>query len=135
VAEEGVEGPRTCVRVVKEVIKSSGYGAVDLTGLVRSVVSREGLSEGLVTVYTPEPACTIIMAEFESSLLQDFERMVKEYCGSSPTLVEALLGKFAGAPVVDGDVQLGAFKKFILLDLSRLPGEKEVLITLEGEFI
>ncbi len=132
---EEINRPKTCVRVVKEVVKSSGYGATDLTGLVRSVVSREGLSEGLVSVYTPEPSCAIIMAEFESSLLQDFERMIKEYCGGSPVLVEALLGKFAGAPVVEGDVQLGAFKKFILLDLSRLPSEKEVLVTLEGKFI
>lgn len=122
----------TLVKVVKVRIKSSGYGVEDLTETVKDVVRVEGLKEGLVAVFTPEPGCSVTMIEYEPGLMKDLERVIREYCGANPALAEALVGKFAAAPVVNGEVALGTFKHFVLVDLSRRAGVKEVLITLEG---
>jgi len=125
-------GEETLVKVVKVWVRSGGYGVVDLTETVKDVVRVEGLREGLVTVFTPEPGCSVTMIEYEPGLMKDLERVVKEYCGANPALAEALVGKFAAAPVINGEVALGAFKHFVLVDLSRRAGVKEVLVTLEG---
>ncbi len=125
-------GGETLVKVIKVRIKSSGYGVEDITEIVEDVVRVEGLREGLVSVFTPEPGCSVTMIEYEPGLMKDLERVIREYCGANPVLAEALVGKFAAAPVVDGEVALGTFKHFILVDLSRRAGVKEVLITLEG---
>ncbi len=120
------------VKVVKVGIRSEGYGVKDLTGIVRDAVSREGVREGLVSVFTPNPGCSVTMIEYEPELMGDLERVIREYCGANPVLAEALIGKFAAAPIVNGEVVLGTFKHFVLVDLSRSEGVKEVFIVIEG---
>ncbi len=121
-------------KLVERKVFSKGYTAVNLTGLVEEIVVETGLREGIVTVYSPEPRVTVLLVEYEPSLLRDLEEFMSRYSDRYERVVDALFGKSVSVPVVDGGLDLGVFKHIVLVDLSRMEGSKRVVIGLEGLF-
>jgi len=119
-------------KMVQQSIESSGYTAIDLTEIVKETVHSCRLREGLVTVYSPEEHVIITLIEYEPNLLGDLEEFIKKYSERQEPVLEALLGKSVTVPVVDGRLDLGAFKNIVMVDLSRKKGLKRVYFALEG---
>jgi len=122
------------LRLAKLALDSPGYTAEDLTPAVLDLIRRQRLTNGVVTLYAASPGTAVVLIEYEPELLKDLEELIASLGGRSPAVAEALLGKEASAPVVRGSLETGRFKNFVFIDLSRSPGEKEVVAVLEGVF-
>ena len=121
-------------KLIEESVFSNGYTAIDLTELVESIVVENKLYEGIVTVYSPEPSITILLIEYEPSLLRDLEDFISKHTSRYKHVIDALLGKSVIVPVVDGGLDTGVFKRIVLVDISYKRGSKRVLVGLEGVF-
>ncbi len=121
-------------KLVERKVFSKGYTAVNITGLVEETVVENGLREGIVTVYSPEPRVTILLIEYEPSLLRDLEEFMSRYSDRYEHIVDALFGKSVSVPIVGGGLDLGVFKHIVLVDLSHMEGSKKVVVGLEGLF-
>ncbi|RLG86225.1 MAG: hypothetical protein DRO39_03715 [Thermoprotei archaeon] len=122
------------LRLARLTLDSPGYTAEDLTPAVLGLIRRQRLTNGVVTLYAASPGTAVVLIEYEPELLKDLEELIASLGGRSPVVSEALLGKEASAPVVRGSLETGRFKNFVFIDLSRSPGEKEVVAVLEGVF-
>ncbi|MEM2699025.1 MAG: YjbQ family protein [Ignisphaera sp.] len=122
------------VKIIKMVIDSSGYTAMDITSYVNSVVKSHGLSHGLAHIFTPEKKCSITLIEYEPELLADLEEFLKRVGCIDVGLCDAVIGKGTVLPVVNGSLFTGQFKRIVFIDTSRTVGEKSVVLTLEGIF-
>jgi len=111
---------------------SSGYTAVDLTKTIEEVLRSRGFKTGIVTVYSPEEHVIITLIEYEPNLLSDLENFIKRYSTSYESVLEALLGKEVTVPAVNGVLDLGTFKKIVMVDLSHKEGLKKVYVAIEG---
>lgn len=122
---------RLDVRLLEENIETTGWTAVDLTEKIQEIVAREGLLHGIVTVFTPEKDVVVTTIEYEAELLADLENLIARL-GGPGGVVEALIGKSTTVPVAKGRLETGAFKRIVLVDVSRNPGVKKVVVALEG---
>ena len=122
------------LKIYRLVIESPGYTAIDVTEYVRRVVSESGMLNGLVPVYSKEDGCAVIEIEYEPGLLADLEELLKRIGCLDTKLCDTVLGKEVQVLVVNGELFLGQFKRVVLIDVSRVAGEKELVVALEGEF-
>jgi len=122
------------LKLVRVSLESPGYTAIDLTPTVVSLIREHRLVNGVVSLYAASPGTAVVLVEYEPELLSDLEELIAELGSKSPAVAEALMGKEASAPVVKGSLETGRFKHFVFLDLSREPGEKFVVVALEGVF-
>jgi len=115
----------------KILVKTNGWTAIDLTEDIQRIVYEKKLKHGVVTVFTPDKNVVVTTIEYEPQLLGDLESLINRLGGPSG-VVEALIGKTTTVPVVDSSLETGAYKRIVLIDLSNEPGDKEVVIVLEG---
>jgi len=121
--------------VEKIKIPSNGYTAVNLQGEIERMIKSKGLIDGIVKLYARDKCCLVVLTEYEPGLMHDLEDALKKIEEEKRCLVaETLYGKNASIPVRDGETYQGIFKHPILIDISREPGDKEVVIVLEGIF-
>ena len=112
-------------------VKTNGWTAMDLTEDIQRIVYEKKLKHGVVTVFTPSKNVVVTTIEYEPQLLGDLESLIKKLGGPS-SIVEALIGKTTTIPVVNSNLETGTYKRIVLIDLSNEPGDKEVIIVLEG---
>ncbi len=124
---------KVTVKVFKLTVGSSGYEAIDLTENVKEVVLNSGLINGVAVVHTPSRYCSVTMIEYEPELLADLEEFVSK-CGGLSGIGEALIGKSVVVPVANSELRLGTFKRVVWIDFSKVSGDKEVVVVLEGVF-
>jgi thiamine phosphate synthase YjbQ (UPF0047 family) len=122
------------LKIYRLGVESPGYTAIDVTEHVRRVVSESGMLNGLVLVYSKDVGCAVIEIEYEPGLLADLEELLKRIGCLDTKLCDAVLGKEVQVLVVNGELFLGQFKRVVLVDVSRVAGEKELVVALEGEF-
>jgi len=115
----------------KILVKTNGWTAIDLTEDIQRIVYEKKLKHGVVTVFTPDKDVVVTTIEYEPRLLGDLESLIKRLGGPSG-VVEALIGKTTTVPVVNSSLETGAYKRIVLIDLSNEPGDKEVVVVLEG---
>jgi len=115
----------------KILVKTNGWTAIDLTEDIQRIVYEKKLKHGIVTVFTPSKNVVVTTIEYEPQLLGDLESFIKKL-GEPSSIVEALIGKTTTIPVVNSSLETGAYKRVVLIDLSNEPGDKEVVIVLEG---
>ena len=118
------------LEIVPFEIETEGYGAYDLTDTIQEEVLKHKLVTGLVTTYSPEEHVVVVLIEYEPNLLADLEKLIKNLGGIS----EALLGKVASVPVINGFLETGRFKRIVLVDISNRRGVKKVYVAMEGLF-
>jgi len=119
-------------KLFREGVRSNGYTAIDITGVIEEVIHSIRVKEGAVTVYSPEEHVVITLIEYEPNLLSDLESFIKGFSKHYQPVLEALLGKSVTVPIINGDLDLGTFKRVVLLDLSSKEGLKGVYLAVEG---
>lgn len=122
------------VRILKISIESEGYTVIDITNHIKNIVLEFKMNKGIVVIYTQEKGCALAEIEYEPELLADLEFLLEKLGCINANLCDIVLGRNIIVPVVNGSLFLGQFKNIVLIDTSRIPGQKSMVIVLEGVF-
>lgn len=106
-------------------------GFVDVTDDLSAALAESGIVDGQVTVFAPNAACSIIVNELESGLLEDvrsaLERM-RTHDGIAPVIGSASIV----LPAVAGRLRLGTWQRVLLVELDKAC-DRELVIRILGE--
>ncbi len=118
---------------------------VDITDDVREAVSKSGVEEGIVHVFSRHTTAAVIVNEPESGLLRDvvnkLEELVPEGAGYEHDKVDnnadshlraILLGPSVTLPVAGGEPVLGTWQSILFVELDG-PRTRRVLVTVVGD--
>lgn len=120
----------------------------DITAEVAQLVRESGVSDGIVTVFTPSSTSGITTIEYESGALADFERLLDEIIpphreyrhnlrwgdGNGHSHIRAaLIGPSLTVPFVKGRLQLGTWQQIVFCDFDNRPRHRELVVQIVGE--
>jgi len=120
----------------------------DITRQVAEVVRGTGLSDGVVTVFTPSATSGLTTIEYESGALADLERLLDETVppdrdyrhnlrwgdGNGHSHVRAaLIGPSITIPFVDGRLTLGTWQQLIFMDFDNRSRSRRLVVQIMGE--
>lgn len=130
-------------------VNTHGDGdVVDVTSDVSELVSKSGLSSGIVTVFAPGATAGVTTIEFEPGLVEDidelFERIAprnRDYHhnlrwndGNGHSHVRAsLLGPSLTIPFNDGKLILGVWQQIVLIDFDNRSRKRDIFCQVMGE--
>ena len=135
-------------RATVERSSTAGTDLFDLTDEVASEVDRSGVSEGLVTVFTPGATAAVTTIEYESGCLEDLRRALEEIAPADGEyahnlrwgdgngyshLRAALLGPSLTVPVAAGRPILGTWQQVLVCDFDNKPRTRKIVIQVQGE--
>lgn len=121
---------------------------IDITDQVRSAVKNSGLSNGIVTVFTPSSTSALTSIEYESGALSDLKRLFDEVAdpsrhyqhnarwgdGNGHSHVRAALLKADfTVPFVNGRLTLGTWQQIIFVDFDNRSRRRELVVQMIGE--
>ena len=105
---------------------------VDVTDDIQDAVRASEVRDGRAVVLAPTDACSIMVNERESGLLQDLKKVLARLTGDGPR-PHALLGSSSVViPIQDGRLHLGTWQRVLLVELKE-PGERWLDIEIIGE--
>ncbi len=130
-------------------IDTAGRGTVDLTGEVRRLVKRSGVTAGLCHVFIHHTSASLMICEnADPSVRRDLERyMAKtapdgnpeyEHDAEGPDDMAAhirslLTGSELTVPVIDGRPALGTWQGIYLWEHRHRPHRRSLTVTVMGE--
>ena len=130
-------------------LNTQGNGdIVDITDDVTREVERFGLTDGVVTLFTPSSTSALTTIEYESGVVSDlqqfFDRTVPpdiEYVhhlrwgdGNGHSHVRhALLGPSLAIPIQGGRMTLGTWQQIVFIDFDSRPRVRSVVVQVVGE--
>lgn len=120
----------------------------DITDAVADAVTKSGLKDGTVTIFTPSSTSGLTTIEYESGAVADLRRLFdeilpadREYAhnarwgdGNGHSHVRAsLLGASLTVPFVAGRLTLGTWQQIIYVDFDIRPRRRELVVQIMGE--
>jgi secondary thiamine-phosphate synthase enzyme len=106
---------------------------IDITEQVQGALTDSGISDGQVTVFSPQEACTLLVQERESGLLADIEQTLRRIGARSAGSRCPLVGSPSVVlPAVEGRLRLGVWQRVMLVELSQ-PRTRSVVVQITGE--
>lgn len=120
---------------------------LDITSQVAKVVTDSGLSDGIVTVFTPSSTSALTTIEYESGALSDLRRLFDEIVdpdrhyahnarwgdGNGHSHVRAALqGASFTVPFVNGRLSLGTWQQIVFLDFDNRSRNRELVVQVIG---
>lgn len=130
----------------EEVGVSTGerFQIVDITGEIRGVLSRSGVSEGVIHVFTPHTTAGLTINEAEPGLLEDLKAYIKELTkpgadwmhnriddNAHAHLGQSTFGHHASIPVGGGRLLLGTWQRILLVEMDG-PRRRKIIVTVMG---
>ena len=127
---------------------TTGTDIHDLSEDLRAAVDEFGITDGIVTVFTPGSTASVTTIEYESGALQDLAGAIERLAprvshydhdarwgdGNGYSHVRsALLGPSVSIPLRDGALVLGTWQQVIMLDFDNKARQRRVVITAVGE--
>ena len=121
---------------------------VDITGDVQLVISRSGISDGLVHIFIAGATAGLTTIEFEPGAVADLKEAIsilvpreKEYAhnarwgdGNGHSHVRAaMLGPDITVPVRDGNLLVGTWQQIILVEFDTRSRKRKAYLTVMGE--
>jgi secondary thiamine-phosphate synthase enzyme len=136
--------------ITKEIkLQTKGHCDIqDITRQVTEVVRGTGLSDGVVTIFTPSATSGLTTIEYESGALADLERLLDEIVapgreyqhnlrwgdGNGHSHVRAaLIGPSITVPFVAGRLTLGTWQQLIFLDFDNRSRSRRLVVQVMGE--
>ena len=130
-------------------VDTRGRGdVIDITERVAQAVAESGVSNGIVTVFTPSATSGITTLEYEPGCVTDlqalFDRIAPESIeyrhnlrwgdGNGHSHVRAALLKASfTVPIVEGRLTLGTWQHIVLVDFDVRPRHRELVVQCLGE--
>lgn len=106
---------------------------IDVTDEIAEELSNSGIQDGMVTVFSLQEACTLIVNERESGLLSDIKTTLERLGIVHAKGRKTLIGSTSVVlPAVDGKLRLGTWQRVLLVELDE-PGERYFLVQVVGE--
>ena len=106
---------------------------VDLTDEIQKALGESGISDGQVTVFSPDTTCALLVNERESGLLEDIKRAIVRLSPNGDDARAGMLGATSVVlPAVDGQLRLGIWQRVLLVEL-REPSQRSIVIQIVGE--
>lgn len=134
------------MKIFTETLAFSTKGEVefvDLSGKVQEIVSKTGVTNGLVHVFAPHATGIIILTELESGLLEDIKSLLEQMASSRgrfrhPSnayahLRSVLLPPDKTIPVIDGRLTLGTWQSLVFVETDVHPRQRRVIVQVLGE--
>jgi len=127
-------------------IRVSTHGGGDITDItpgIEEVVSTSGMQDGLVNVFVAHSTAGIALIENESGGMLDFKELLDRLVpndgdyhhnrtagdtNAHSHLQAALLGPSETVPLKDGQMQVGTWQQFVLIDFDDRPRERRVVV-------
>lgn len=130
-------------------LNTQGHADIlDITEEVAQVVSDSGLSDGIVTLFTPSSTSALTTIEYESGALSDLQRLYDEIVGSDRHYAHnarwgdgnghshvraALQGASFTVPFVDGRLRLGTWQQIVFIDFDNRSRNRELVAQVMGD--
>lgn len=120
---------------------------LDITPGVEKVISESGISQGLVTIFTPSSTSSITTIEFESGALDDLRRALEEIApvdrsyrhnlrwgdgNGHAHLRSALLKTSFSVPIADGAMTLGTWQQILFIDFDVRSRSRRLVVQILG---
>ena len=106
---------------------------VDLTEDIERALDESGISDGQVTVFSPDTTCALLVNERESGLLEDIKRAIVRLNPNGDDARAGMLGATSVVlPAVDGQLRLGMWQRVLLVELEE-PSQRSFVIQIVGE--
>jgi secondary thiamine-phosphate synthase enzyme len=127
---------------------TSKTDVIDITSNVLKVLSRSGITNGIVSLFIPGSTASLTTIEYESGVINDLKKAIDRLApqdidyehnekwedGNGYAHVRAtLMGPSLHVPVVDGKLTLGTWQQIVLIDFDNRPRQRQVIIQLLGE--
>ncbi len=130
-------------------IGTNGKGTVEITREVASIISRAGITTGMVTIFVRHTSASlVIMENADPSARRDlelfFEKLVPENTSwfihtqegpdDMPSHIRMALTRTSEViPVIDGRMTLGTWQGIFLFEHRRHPHRREIVVSVIGE--
>ncbi|MDD3754504.1 MAG: secondary thiamine-phosphate synthase enzyme YjbQ [Methanobacterium sp.] len=132
----------------REILKISTQKRVeiqDITTEVADILSRSGIKEGLLNVYSPHSTSGVVINENESGLIEDFklalEKVIPQGAGYQHDRIDNnadshirgfLLGGSQTIPVENSKMMLGTWQSIFFVELDG-PRHRNLQVTILGD--
>jgi secondary thiamine-phosphate synthase enzyme len=129
-------------------VSTDGFSdIVDITDQVQDLVSKTGLYQGVVTVFTPGATASVTTIEYESGAIRDMQRVLELVASQNQSyehnkrwhdgngfshVRSALLGPSLAIPVNSGSLTLGTWQQIVIVDHDNGPRSRTVVVQLMG---
>ena len=115
----------------------------DMTPQIQEVISKNGISNGLVTAFVPGSTAGITTIEYEPGLKQDIDIFLEKILpyrdhyhhhntwhddNGAAHIQAALIGPSLSVPIVDGRLALGTWQQIILVDCDTRSRNREIVV-------
>ena len=137
------------MRIVRKELQLSTGGEIDLIDITREVerfVEESGIANGQVLIFVPGATGAVVTIEYESGLLEDFKRILRELVpkgqGYKHDLIDnnahshlraSLLGPSLVLPVIDGELMRGIWQQIFFVELDVRPRRRKIILQAIGE--
>ena len=131
------------------VIETRGQGLTEITGPLAAWLGRQGLSDGLLTLYLRHTSASLLIQEnADPDVQRDLESFLAKLAPEDPTLYRhtaegpddmpahikaALTQTHLGIPLQDGRLALGTWQGVYLFEHRHAPHRREIALHLIGE--
>ena len=106
---------------------------IDVTDEIVEELSNSGIQNGMVTIFSLQESCALIVNERESGLLSDIKSTMERLGIAHAKARKTMLGSTSIVlPAVDGKLRLGTWQRVLLVELDE-PAERTFLIQVIGE--
>lgn len=121
---------------------------IDLTNMVKDIVRRSGVKEGLANIFSPGSTCAISTIEYEPGLLKDFPMILEriapknieyqhhkrwgDYNGHSHVRATLIKSSFT-VPISNRELILGTWQQIVFIELDVRPRRRKIIVTVIGE--
>jgi secondary thiamine-phosphate synthase enzyme len=138
------------MEVVTEHIQVATHGnseVIDITGQVSSVLQRQNLREGAVTIFVIGSTASVTTTEFEPGLRKDIPDMLERLAPSSTHyhhddtwgdgnghahVRASFLGPSLTVPFSSGKLFLGTWQQIVLIDFDNKSRYRDIVVQLIG---
>jgi secondary thiamine-phosphate synthase enzyme len=106
---------------------------IDITDEIAEELASSGIQSGMVTVFSLQEACALMVNERESGLLSDIKSTLERLDVLHAKSRKTMIGSTSIVlPAVDGKLRLGTWQRVLLVELEE-PAERQVLVQVVGE--
>ncbi len=121
---------------------------IDITGHVTGIVSKSGITEGLVTVFCPGSTGAVTTIEFEPGVVEDLKRTIELIIPSTVPYEHnrrwgdgngfshvraALMKPSLSVPLVEGELILGTWQQLVFIDFDNRKRRRRIVVQIVGE--
>jgi secondary thiamine-phosphate synthase enzyme len=137
------------VRTEQIRLRTRGHADIhDLTPRLESLVTDSGISEGLVTVFTPSSTSAVTTIEFEDGALEDLRQALDRLAPAEAEyrhnerwgdgnghahLRAALLRPSLSIPIQGGRPVLGTWQQLVFIDFDVRPRSRTIVVQILGD--